>query len=131
MVDLKAVFECPGTQNSALKCGRYSSIYFCSTKVGSLDRGELRSRTFKNSLEIDHLTSTRPFRVPRRAPAINMMVESCFTPSTWSTNSSEALLINEHDQSCAHFNIRVGSCDRGARFTHANNQVIFIDPMCS
>ena len=40
MVDLKAVFECPGTQNSALKCGLSSSIYFCSTKVGSLDRAD-------------------------------------------------------------------------------------------
>ena len=40
MVDLKAVFECPGTQNSALKCGRYSSIYFCSTKVCSFEIGE-------------------------------------------------------------------------------------------
>ena len=44
MVDLKAVFECPGTQNSALKCGRYSSIYFCSTKVGSLDRAPRTSK---------------------------------------------------------------------------------------
>ena len=40
MVDLKAVFECPGTQNSDSKCGLSSSIHFCSTKVGSLDRGE-------------------------------------------------------------------------------------------
>ena len=90
-----------------------------------------RSRTFKNSLEIDRLTSTRPFRVPRRASTINLMVESCSTPSTWSTHSSEALTIDEHDHSCAHFNRRVGSRDRGARLTYTNNQVIFIDHMCS
>ena len=38
MVDLKAVFECPVTANSALKCGLSMSVHFCSTKVGSLDR---------------------------------------------------------------------------------------------
>ena len=38
-------------------------------------------------------------------------------------------MIDEHDQSCAHFNRRVGSRDRGARLTYAYNQVIFIDPM--
>ena len=40
MVDLKAIFEYPETANSDSKCGRNSSIHFCSTKVGSLDRAE-------------------------------------------------------------------------------------------
>ena len=40
MVDLKAVFECHVTANSALKCGLSLSFHFCSTRVGSLDRGE-------------------------------------------------------------------------------------------
>ena len=110
--------------------------YSCWTEMKTLWKPALQSRicrdmTFKDSLEIDHLTSTRSFRVPRRASIINQMVESCSTPSTWSRSSSEALMIDEHDQSCAHFNRRVGSRDRGAHLTYAYNQVIFIAPMCS
>ena len=53
-------------------------------------------------------------------------------------SSSEALRIDAHDESCAHFKRRVGSLDglddRGACLTYAYelvHQVVFIDPMCS
>ena len=53
------------------------------------------------------------------------MVESCSTPSTWPTSGTEALSIDEHGQSCAHFNRRVGSLDglddRGARLTYEHS----------
>ena len=73
--------------------------------------------------QINHLTLLSAIIGPRRVPVYNLMAESCSTPSTWPTSSSEALSIDEHDQSCAHFKRRVGSLDglddRGARLTYA------------